>query len=72
MANLQIRDLNPELMANVIANAQARRHNSVSEISEQQATKVVGGAAQVGGGLDNPLGPIIAGMTTCGFIDCER
>ncbi|MGD1805140.1 hypothetical protein ACP6PL_06820 [Dapis sp. BLCC M126] len=43
MANLNITDLNPELMAEAIANAQARRNNSVSDISEQEAAEVVGG-----------------------------
>ncbi len=43
MANLNITDLNPELMAEAIANAKARRNNSVSDISEQEAAEVVGG-----------------------------
>ncbi|MGK7923577.1 MAG: hypothetical protein AB4080_26625 [Trichodesmium sp.] len=43
MANLNITDLNPELMAEAIANAKARRQNAISDISEQEAAEVVGG-----------------------------
>ena len=43
MANLNIADLNPELMAEAIANAKARRNNSISDLTESQAAEVVGG-----------------------------
>lgn len=43
MANLNITDLNPDLMAEAIANAKARRQNAISDISEEKAAEVVGG-----------------------------
>ncbi|NEQ77478.1 MAG: hypothetical protein F6K23_33405 [Okeania sp. SIO2C9] len=43
MANIQIKELNSELMTEAIANAQARRDNFISELSEEQAAEVLGG-----------------------------
>ncbi|NEQ77477.1 MAG: hypothetical protein F6K23_33400 [Okeania sp. SIO2C9] len=43
MANIQIKELNSELMTEAIANAQARRNNFISELSEEQTAEVLGG-----------------------------
>lgn len=43
MANIKITELNSELMTEAIANAQARRNNFISELSEEQAAEVLGG-----------------------------
>ncbi|NER08073.1 MAG: hypothetical protein F6K17_38760 [Okeania sp. SIO3C4] len=43
MANIKIRELKSELMTEAIANAQARRNNFISELSEEQAAEVLGG-----------------------------
>ncbi|NES05106.1 MAG: transposase family protein [Okeania sp. SIO2F4] len=48
MANLSITDLNSELMAKAIANAKARRNNSVSDLTEEQAAEVLGGFSTIG------------------------
>ncbi|NES91863.1 MULTISPECIES: hypothetical protein [Okeania] len=43
MANIKITELNSELMTEAIANAQARRNNFISELSEEEAAEVLGG-----------------------------
>jgi len=42
MSDSSIKDLNSELMAEAVANAEARR-NSFSEISDEEADEVLGG-----------------------------
>jgi hypothetical protein len=43
MPKIKITELNSELMAEAIANAQARRNKLISELSEEQTAEVVGG-----------------------------
>ena len=41
MPKIKITELNSELMAEAIANAQARRNKLISELSEEQTAEVV-------------------------------
>ena len=43
MPKIKITELNSEVMAEAIANAQARRNKLISELSEEQTAEVVGG-----------------------------
>ena len=55
MPKIKITELNSEVMAEAIANAQARRNKLISELSEEQTAEVVGGRF-----MANP--PIILGF----------
>ena len=55
MPKIKITELNSELMAEAIANAQARRNKLISELSEEQTAEVVGGRFM-------PWLPIILGL----------
>ena len=55
MPKIKITELNSELMAEAIANAQARRNKLISELSEEQTAEVVGGRFM-------PKPPIILGL----------
>ena len=55
MPKIKITELNSELMAEAIANAQARRNKLISELSEEQTAEVVGGRFM-------PWPPIIFGF----------
>ena len=55
MPNIKITELNSEVMAEAIANAQARRNKLISELSEEQTAEVVGGRFM-------PWLPIILGL----------
>ena len=55
MPKIKITELNSELMAEAIANAQARRNKLISELSEEQTAEVVGGRFM-------PWPPIILGF----------
>ena len=66
MSKIKITELNSELMAEAIANAQARRNKLISELSEEQTAEVVGGrfmpSAEVVGGRFMPWPPITLGL----------
>ena len=55
MPKIKITELNSEVMAEAIANAQARRNKLISELSEEQTAEVVGGRFM-------PWPPIILGF----------
>ena len=55
MPKIKITELNSEVMAEAIANAQARRNKLISELSEEQTAEVVGGRFM-------PWLPIILGL----------
>ncbi|NEP80394.1 MAG: hypothetical protein F6K17_34965 [Okeania sp. SIO3C4] len=66
MANIKITELNSELMAGAIANAKARRNNSISEISEEQAAEVLGGMSLSQGSLSQgSLSHCVCPPTAC-------
>ena len=67
MPKIKITELNSELMAEAIANAQARRNKLISELSEEQTAEVVGGRFKLWppiilGWLPRPPKPIILGF----------
>mgnify|MGYP001041810044 CR=1 FL=1 len=66
MPKIKITELNSELMAEAIANAQARRNKLISELSEEQTAEVVGGRFKPWPPIIKPIikpwPPIILGL----------